>query len=122
GQVAPLGDGAERDQSPVLASLERDQHPRVEGEGQAALLRGLLAAVVPLHSRAISSSEASSRGATSYFSKNRSAAANCASRAAISAKKAETLPPCRRRASAFRSRKVSGGNEKLVVFVFPGLI
>lgn len=122
GKISALGDGPERRECTLPAPLERNQHPCVEGESQAALLRGFFAGPVPRHSRAISSRASSSSGGTPYLSKNRSAAANFASRVAISASKAETLPPCRRCARAFRSRRVCGSNEKLVVFVFPGLI
>src|SRR5450432_2580559 len=90
---APPNDVAKSLRCSTLAALERNQHPGVEGERHAARRRRTsFDGDSPRHSFSIRSIASSPRGGTPYRSKNASAAANFASRAASSASRAETFP------------------------------
>src|SRR5207302_451025 len=120
-QQAASNDRAQSFRRASLAPLQRDQHSGVESERHAARRRRFFG-VSPRHSASTRSIASSSSGGTPYLSKNASAATNFASRDAISARRAETFPLCRRAASALRFLSVAASREKLVVFVLPDRI
>src|ERR1019366_2816972 len=120
-------DGPECLRGAALAPFEGDQHAGVEPEGHAARRRDLFggsppARPPPRHSVSMRSTASSSSGGTPYFWRYASAAANFASRDAISARRADTFPLWRQLARALRLLRVAASSEKLVVFVLPARI
>src|SRR5262249_13351161 len=115
-------DMAEDLHRPLLVPLQRHEHAGVECARHRAPRRFFFLRCSPRHSASMAAISSSASGGTPYFSKKASAAANFASRAATSARKADTFPRCRRKESAFRLASVASSSEKLVVLVLPARI